>query len=556
MRRRHLLLAGCLALPVALGAYAQAEAERQLDAAIERLRAGLGPDGAVEWRSRSVDPATGTARLQGLTIRQGKDRLTAAEVVLDGLQADRLGRAVLTDLRMEEAKRADAPAPMVIAAGRVSFVNLVLPAAGAGPGVDWSALAAGEALAEGIRVENPGRGEAELARLSLAGYAPGRVQDAVLEGFRFTDRSDGEVSIRLGRAQLAGAVVPRIGADRDPWALAADSARIEGAELVVQSQQVSMRLGRMQLDGWGEGRLTSFALEGLKVEGETKEAGPFVAELGRAGLSGFPARDTAYAIAHDLNPPQPIPGQDQDGMLEGLAVSTAGAPLLRIATVRARNSWDATAPRTQTGTLAVEGVALDLPPEQGGDWLDGLGFKRILARLGMESRFLQDQGRILADPFLLQAAGMGSLGISLDLGGIQMPTPGQPSVAKEDPLALIANWTIGGLSIRYTEEGLLRALLAQQAARERVPESQLRARYAQMVQRFPVPGVAQGKEAPQIRAIREALASFARDLGTIEIAMRPAKPVPMPAFMTLAGQPPEQLVRELGLTARATPPAR
>ncbi len=556
MRQRHLLLAGCFVLPLALGALAQGEAERQLDAAIERLRTGLGPNGALEWRSRSVDPVTGTARLDGVTVRQGAERMTAAQVVLDGLAGDRVGRAVLSDLRLEGTKRPDQPGPMVLTAGRVTLAGLVLPAAGAGPAVNWAEAAVEEAVAEGIRVDAPGRGDAELGRLSLAGYAPGTLREAVLEGFRFTDRREGETRLRLGRARLAGAAVPRIGADVDPWALAADSALIEGAEMGSEKHRVSMRLGRLQLDGWAPGRLTTLAAEGLSVEGETPESGPFVAELGRAAIAGIAGRDTAHAVAHDLNPPQSVQGQEQSATLEGLSVSTAGRPLLRIGAVRARNSWDTAAPGTELGSLAVEGIALDMPPEYGGSWLDGLGFKRVLARLGVETRMLRGEGRLVSDPFTLQAEGMGSLGVTMDLRGIQIPEPGRPSIAKDDPFAVVGNWSVASMTLRYTEEGLLRALLAQQAARERVPERQLRDRYAQLVQRTPVPGTQAGKEPAEIRGLRDALAAFARDLGTIEIAMRPAKPVPMLEFMTLGSRPPEQAVRSLGITARATPPAR
>ncbi|HEY8610207.1 MAG TPA: hypothetical protein VIL69_02835, partial [Roseomonas sp.] len=106
------------------------------------------------------------------------------------------------------------------------------------------------------------------------------------------------------------------------------------------------------------------------------------------------------------------------------------------------------------------------------------------------------------------------------------------------------------------DEGLLRALVAQQAARERVPERQLRDRYAQMALRTPMPGAVVGKEAPELRALREAVAAFARDLGTIEIALRPPKPVPMLEFMALGGRPADRVVRELNITARATPPGR
>jgi hypothetical protein len=555
MRRRALLLASCIAVPVALGALAQAEAERQLDAAIARLRAGLGPDGAVEWRGRSVDPVTGTARFQGLTIRQGSSRLTVQEAVLGDVREDRIGQASLNGLRIEAVARGPS-GTAVVTAGRVTLNALAVPAAGSGPAVDWPAVAVEQAVAEGLRAEVQGRGDADLGRLTLSGYAPGRAREVVIEGLRLDDRHNrhnGATRILLGRARLAGAEFPRIGQRFDPWALAADDAVLEGAEVTVEKQNGRVRLGRAHLGNWREGQIASLAAEGLSVSGDTPDTGPFTAELGRLALSGIAARDTAYAIAHDLNPPQAAPGQEQAGEMEGLAVSQNGAPLLRLGSLRLRNSWEGAGTPVALGSLALDGLAVDLPAGYGGDWLANLGFKAILARIGVQTRLNSEEQRLVTDSFTIEATGMASLGLSMDVRGFEAPAPGQPSAANDDPLAVISQWSVAGFTIRYTEEGLVGALLARQAAREQVPEAQLRERYAQMVLRTPVPGANAGKEVAALRPIREALASFARDPGTIEISLRPPKPVPMLELAGIVGMPPEQAVRNLNLTVTAMP---
>ncbi|WP_338663800.1 hypothetical protein VQH23_01280 [Pararoseomonas sp. SCSIO 73927] len=549
---RRLLLAGCFALPVALGALAQAEAERQLDAAIERLRTALGPGATLEWRERRVDPVTGAARLAGVSLRQGPNRLTMEEVTLAGLANDRVANATASGVRLEEAKRGDAPGPMVATLGRVSLAGLVLPPGAAGTPVDWSAAAIESGTAEGLRVDAPGRGEASLGRASVTGYAPGRLGEAVLEGLSFLDRSKGETRMALGRARLAGATVPRIGAEVDPWALAADAALLEGVELRVEKDDVAIRLGRVQAEAWGEGRNTNLVAEGLRVEGSSADTGPFAADLGRLRASGVPLRDMARAFATDVNPPQPVQGQEQSGEMQGLVISSRGAPLVRVGEMRVTSGWDPAAPATQVSSATVEGIGFNLPDEFGGAWLAGLGFKEVLARIGMAAR-LTPEGRMTADPFAIQAMGMGSLGFTMDVRGVEVPKEGAPAPATDDPFALVGNWSIAAFSVRYTEDGLLRAVLAQQAAQERVPERQLRERYATMALRTPVPGSGP-KEAPEIRRMREALAAFARDLGSIEIALRPAKPVPMMEMMGAAGLPPDQLVRDFGLTVTATPP--
>ncbi|TPG59096.1 hypothetical protein EAH89_07015 [Roseomonas nepalensis] len=559
MRRRPLLLATCLALPVALGALtagvlAQAEGERRFDAAAARIRAGLGPDGALEWTSRTIDPVSGRAVLQGVTIRRGAERMTVVDATLDDLRADGVGRALLNGVRVEAPDPDGGPRPMVATAVRLAFSALSLPTRADGPAVDWSGAAIEAAVGEELRVETPGVAVAELARMQVAGYAPGTLREAAIEGLRFVDRREGETRIGLARARLAGAALPRFGQPFDPWVLAADSALIEGAEVAVEKENVAFRLGRTQLDGWGEGRLATLAMAGLAVQGDAPNSGPFAAEVARIGFGGVALRDTAYAIAHNLNPPQGAPGQDQSAAIEGIALALGGTPVLSIAAIRGLNTWDAAAPGVEVGRLGVEGLRLDLPPEYGGAMLDSLGFKGIQGGLGVDTRLTRKEGRLVIEHFFIQADGMGRFGTTMDIRGFDVPVPGQP--ATDDPLALVSNWAVASMSLRYADQGLLRALVARQAAEERVPERQLRERYATMALRTPLPGAGRGKEAPGVTRVREAFASFARDLGTIELAIRPAKPVAFLQAMGFAGMPPDQAVRELNLTATATPPGR
>ncbi|MFH5924026.1 hypothetical protein [Roseomonas xinghualingensis] len=553
MRRRHLLLVSCIALPVTIGAYAQAEAERQFDAAVARLRAELGPEGAVEWQRRSIDPVSGTVRIEGLSVRKGTDRLSIAEASLSDLRQDRIGRASFSGLRMEGAPRQGDSHRTTLSAGRITLDALLLPA-GRDGAVNWAAAAVEGAVAEGFRAEVENRGEAAIGRFTISGYQPGALREVVMEGFRFADNTDGSTRMQLGRARLAGTVLPRIGQPFDPWGLAADAVLLEGVEISTEKRGATIHLGRVQIDGWGEGRLTTLAAEGLGTTGNAPKTGDFTVELGRLGFSGVAARDIAYAHLHDRNPPLPVPSQDQDGLLEGLSISLGGAPLLRIGAVRGRNSWDPAAPDTQIGTASLEGLALDLPGEYGGAWLDALGFKSILGRMELGTRLIPQDGRMIVDPFTIEATGMGRLGFTMDMRGIEMPPPGQPSMAKDDPFALMARWSVAGLAIRYTDEGLLQAMLVQQATRERVTEQQLQDRYARMMLRAPVSGSARGKEPPAIRQIREALAAFARNLGTIEIAMRPPAPVPLLDLAGLAALPGERTVRELNITVTSTVP--
>jgi hypothetical protein len=204
--------------------------------------------------------------------------------------------------------------------------------------------------------------------------------------------------------------------------------------------------------------------------------------------------------------------------------------------------------------MAVEGLLLDLPAEYGGATLDSIGFKGIQGGLGADTRLTRKEGRLVVEPFFIQADSMGRFGMTMDIRGFDVPVPGQP--ATDDPMSIVSNWSVAAMSLRYADQGLLRALIARQAAEERVPERQLRERYATMALRTPLPGAGRGKEAPGVTRVREALAGFARDLGTIELAIRPAKPVAFLQAMGFVAMPPDQAVRELNLTATATPPGR
>jgi hypothetical protein len=87
-------LSGLLLLGTA-GALAQAEAERRLDAAIERLRGALGPEARIEIGGRRLDPVTGRATLTDIVIQRGEDRIAIPEAILSDLSETRIGRAEL-----------------------------------------------------------------------------------------------------------------------------------------------------------------------------------------------------------------------------------------------------------------------------------------------------------------------------------------------------------------------------------------------------------------------------------------------------------------------------
>ncbi|WP_426958833.1 hypothetical protein [Muricoccus radiodurans] len=583
MRLRPVLLATCVAVPIAVGAAAQQEADRRLDAAIARFRAALDPGDSLDIGQRRVDPVTGEATLSRVTLRHGNSTTTVEEVNLRDIGETRVGRATLRGLRGSDGAPAAAPAPApapsaapgtkgpvaapaptpgsaapaggtaVMTIGRVDLTGLNLPNAAGGPRVDWATAAVDSMVVETVGFDIPNSGRAEAARLSLTGYTPGAAREALVEGMSFVeDPAKGQGRMRLGRARLTGAVLPQIGQPFDPWSFAADSAVVEGAALNVPQENVEMEVGRVQVDGWGEGRLTSARLEGFRMAGTSRDTGPIDMRLGRFAFNGIAARDTALAIVNQTNPPQAAPGQAQGAEAEGFTFSMQGRQVAAIGAIRARNDWDVTTPTTQIGRLTVEGVAVDLPPEAGGAFLQGMGYQRLSGGLENVTRLMRPTGQVVADPFNIRVDGMGTLGFTVDLRGYQIPQPGTPAPKPEDFMAMLAPLQVASMTIRYTDEGLIPRLVTQQARSTRMQEAQLREQFAQMALTAPVPG-STGKDSPNIAAIRQALASFARQPGTIEFAIRPRQPMPLLEFMNLSSMQPAQVAERLNLTATASP---
>ncbi|WP_376088827.1 hypothetical protein ACE7GA_16855 [Roseomonas sp. CCTCC AB2023176] len=578
-RRRALLASAAFATLLGLAAHAvaQAEAERRLDAALDRFRAVLPPGSTFEMRGRTVDPVTGVARLTSVLVRDGESQLVAEEVTLRDLDDDRVGAATVRGLRLTGPARSATPAvpPAAPPTGgkgpapgaapaaasgaltiaQTSLTNLRLPGAGGtGPAaVNWAEAAVESAVMEAVAFEAPDPGAFTLGRVTLSNYAPGRIGEATLEGLRFTeDPSKGQGRMALGRARLANATIPRIGADADPWTLTADTALIEGAELDLPGERITFRLGRLEVEGWGEGRLTRAALAGLAFAGPGNgTVGDFDLRAGRLEFSGFPMYNTARAMARNVAPPSAAPTRAVSGMAQGLSATFSGRQVVAIGGMRLESAPMPNDPTAQAGTMTVEGISLDLPPEAGGSLLSGLGYRALTGRIDVTSTGSEASRTLTADPLAITADNMGRLELRMDIRNWSNPPAGSDMSDSGQALARMAEWQLASFAIRYADAGLLPRVFAQQAREQRVPEARLRDQYAQMTLQTPLP---EGRDPNATRLIRQAVANFIRNPGTIEIAMRPPQPLAFGALMGVSGNPSGDLVRELGLTARAFPP--
>ncbi len=545
-----LALAGLVCLAGA-GALAQAEAERRLDAALERLRASLGAEARLSWQRREVDPVTGTARLLGLAVQTATDRLTVAEARLSDLSATRIGRAELTGLRMEDGKVATAEAARLVVAG------LPLPPPGAG--FDPFALELGLLELDRLRVSHAQEGRLALGRLAVSGLRPGALDSAVAEALAFEPEANaGTLGFRLGRLALEAIELPMAGGMPDPAGFRAAAIAIEDAAFSEPREQVEVALARFAMHDWIPGRDTRIALERLRVDAPFGPLGAGQVRLGRVGVSGIDMAGTVAAVLANLQPPDPRPGVPQRMAIEAVEATLEGRPLLGLGLLSADGGL--TADGVMTGGFAVEALMLALPP--GMDLgLQALGYDRIAGGLSVQGQVPRAGGRLSVAPAFVAWDGAGRLSVSAELDGIPATAEAGAPVDPDAAMAEMAAAKLASLVLRWDEQGLLERLVAKAARDQGSTPARVREEWARMAEAMPLPGAPPPGPAPRGRQpgaappdpfapLRQPVAAFIRNPRAIEIALRPPQPIAFAALPKFQSAPPAEQLRLLGLTVR------
>jgi hypothetical protein len=540
-------LSGVLLLGTA-GALAQAEAERRLDAAIERLRTALGPEARIEIGGRRLDPVSGRATLTDVVIHRGADRTTIPEVILSDLSETRIGRA---ELRGVSERGGDGTAADT---GRVVLQGFALPPAG-------QAFAPAAIAFEGIEVESfraAGQGnKTVVARLALGPWRDMTLATGTLEGFDF--RSTDDTRLQLRRVALEGVTLPFAGTELAPGAFRAGRIALEGLEFQEPTQAGQAALDRMELRDWAPGRLAGLVLEGLRGSGQVPSVGATEFRLGRIEASGIDAAALLDSVLNGTQAPDPEPGRPQRLSIEGLESRAEGQPLLAMRRLLSEGTLEA---GIATGTLVMEGFRLTLPRGQAAP-IEALGYREVAGGIEMRASVPRAGGRFDFDPMRIVWDEAMTLGLAIRLEGFPAP-PAAGSVLDTD--ALVAGMQasqLGALTLTLRDQGLLGRVIAQQAREQRIPPARVREQWAQMVLAAPIPGTPAAQPArpgapppksatgpdPFVQ-VRQAVAAFIRQPGTLEIALRPPTPVPLPELMGAAADPAGTATR-LGLTATA-----
>lgn len=554
---RHRLPAYAVAGLVVLfgaGALAQAEAERQLEAAIERLRAALGSDATLTIGGRHVDPITGRATLTDVTIVESTNRYTIAEVRLADLSEARVGRAEFINPRHSATDSSGAAAQ----ADRILIAGTPLPAPGNPP--RWRTLSAEAVEVEALRIVAPGQGQIRLDRASARDVRREGVGSGVVEGAEYTGMGADPQSFRLGRLALEGVVLPLAGDDFDPLAFRAGRIALENATLRDPGEQVRVSLGRLALQDWNPGRLTSLAVENIAIAAPAKNYGAMEMSLVRIDSSGIDAARTLAAALGGVQLPDPAPGVPQRILFEGLDASLEGQRVFTLGRFLTEGSLrDGMA----SGALAAEDLRV-MPPRGQAPWLEALGYQDVGGGIELRGTAPRAGGRLDISPLRISWTEALTLSVTAQVDGMPGAPPEGSQLNPEATLAQLAAGRLAGLTLSLRDHGLLGRVAAQQARQQRVPESRIREQWVQMAMAMPLPGTPQGRRggpppaagkggaaADPLTSLRQAVASFIRQPGTLEITLRPPNPVSFAEVGTRAGGNPAEVIELLGLSATA-----
>lgn len=553
MRTIGVVLAGALTLGTTAGALAQAAAERRLDAALDRLRTALGPDARLTIDRREIDPVTGRARLIGVSLTEGPQTLRIGQVTLLDLSEVRVGRAELRDVVMREGTQPRVEASRLLVSG------LPLPA----PGQPFvlEDLRFGQAEAENMTFTTPGEGVFFLSRLALEGYAPGVLRGGRAEGIRFTGDGPDGMRMTLGRVSITAMALPDFSGAPDPMAFGVQHLALEGLDMAMPAEATELSLGHLVVRDAMPGGLLDLTLDDARLVAPLGSLGPSETRLKRFEMAGVDAFGIALAVVQGAEPPETLPNTVQRVMAESLTVSLNGAHLAAIGRFVTTGAVDDAG--FATGGMSVEGLAVALPAGTAPP-LESMGYGEILGSIATDASLRTEGGVLTVDTFTLAWEDAATLNLTAQVTGM----PGSAAGMPKDPAAQMSQLMAGrlvGLSLSLQDRGLLDRAATWQGQAQRTPPARLREQWAQMAMAIPLPGEAPParprpgqRPAPQagaakdgadpFPAMREAIAAFVREGGTLQVTLRPPQPLVFGEMAALPGLPPAQTVERLGLS--------
>lgn len=309
-----------------------------------------------------------------------------------------------------------------------------------------------------------------------------------------------------------------------------DAAEARGVRLATPKGETTV--GSLAASDYGAGRRTRAAMDAAAIK---VPAGKEVdrVQVAHAGFDGVDVVSVAEAIRAGRRPPTAQGRQSFE--LAGVDLSKGGAPLLHL--TRASGTSDAPAAGPAQGTLDVAQLQLsNLPPEAAGG-LRALGYDRFDGDLHADAAFDQAAGDLAIREIRLTARQMGQLAIAGAFGRVPAATSAAPS-----PAALLGV-TLRNLDLTYADDGLFDRGLAAAGRAQGIGADQVRAGLLQRIAALTLSGAGV--------PVRDALAAFVRQPGTLTLATHPPQPVSFAEAAGIALGGPDALVSRLGVTAAA-----
>jgi hypothetical protein len=241
--------------------------------------------------------------------------------------------------------------------------------------------------------------------------------------------------------------------------------------------------------------------------------------------------------------------------MQGLEASWDGQPVFALGQLLSEGALENGIAR---GGMTAEGLRIT-PPRGYADWLEMLGYQEIAGGLEIRGSVPRAGGRLEIAPIRISWEQAATLAVAAQVDGAPATPEAGSAIDPTETAMQFAAAQLAGLGLSLRDHGLLGRVLTVQARQQRMPEARLREQWAQMALAMPMPGsppparrgAPQAKGAPAVAPdplapIRQAVASFIRQPGTLEITLRPAKPV---AFAEIAamGSDPAQAIERLGI---------
>jgi hypothetical protein len=178
--------------------------------------------------------------------------------------------------------------------------------------------------------------------------------------------------------------------------------------------------------------------------------------------------------------------------------------------------------------------------------LEALGYREIAGGIETRASLPRTGGRLEIDPLRIAWDEAATLAFAAQFDGVPPLSEAGEAVEQDATLLALAGSRLAGLTLTLRDQGLMGRVIAQQARQQRIPQARLREQWAQMALALPVPGANPAND--PFLSVRQALAAFIRQPGTLEIALRPKAPVPLAEWPAALADPAGTALR-LGLTA-------